>query len=226
MKDRLTRFVIISLLTILPTHVGAEQAPSDSKLQKIVDQIHAAYEKIDDLKSNFVQTVEIMDFNTPIVSKGQLFIKKGKMRWDYNEPSKSQIYVDGGGFLYYVPDHKQVIRSKVGGASDSHLPLKILSGRGDLNQEFEISYEIEPPRPGEPILLRLVPKKKMGLIKIVIAAIQSPNIDGLIIDEVVLHEENGNISTSTFDAVEINQGLGDDIFVFDIPEGIEVLDAP
>ncbi|MFQ5949175.1 MAG: outer membrane lipoprotein carrier protein LolA, partial [Nitrospiria bacterium] len=46
-------------------------------LGKIVAQIHATYEKINDLQSGFVQTVEIMDFNIPYVSKGRLFIKKG-----------------------------------------------------------------------------------------------------------------------------------------------------
>jgi len=206
--------------------IALEQATTDNRLQEIVDRIHAAYDKIDDLKSQFVQTVEIMDFNTPYVSKGDLFIKKGKMRWDYKEPSRQQIFVDDGGFLYYVPDHKQVIRSKIGGHSDSHLPLNLLSGRGHLNQDFDISYEFEAPMPGEPIILRLSPKKKMGVFKIVVTAVPAPGIDGLIIDKVVLHEKNGNISTSSFEEISINQGLEDSLFVFEIPEGIEVLDAP
>ncbi|MFQ5598673.1 MAG: outer membrane lipoprotein carrier protein LolA [Nitrospiria bacterium] len=222
-----TTTLFMTLFLLMTHHLArAEERPVEGSLQKIVSEIHTAYKKIDDFESNFVQTVEILDFNIPYVSKGKLFIKKGKMRWDYVEPSKQQIFVDGVGFLYYVPDHKQVIRSKVGGHSDSHLPLKLLAGRGNLNQDFEITYEIEAPRPGEPIQLRLIPKKKMGLIKIVITAVHTPDIDGLIIDQVVLHEENGNISTSTFDAITINQGLDDQLFVFDIPEGTEVLQAP
>ncbi len=226
MKHCCMRLFMIVLMTLIPQFAKAEQVALNDKLQKIVNQVHAAYEKIDDLKSQFVQTVEIMDFNTPYVSKGTLFIKKGKMLWDYIEPSRQQIFVDGGGFLYYVPDHKQVIRSKVGGHSDSHLPLKLLAGRSQLDQDFEISYEIEAPMPGEPIRLRLIPKKKMGLIKIVITLVQVPNIEGLMIDQVVLHEENGNVSTSAFEEIEINHGLEDSIFVFNVPDGIEVLDAP
>ncbi len=230
MKHRYSRFLIVTLIalsaTIVPEFAKAEQVVLDEKLQNIVNQVHTAYEKIDDLKSKFVQTVEILDFNTPYVSKGTLFIKKGKMLWDYVEPSHQQIFVNDGGFLYYVPDHKQVIRSKVGGRSDSHLPLKLLAGRAQLDQDFEIAYDIEAPMPGEPIRLRLIPKKKMGLIKIVITLVQAPNIDGLMIDEVVLHEKNGNISTSSFEEIEINKGLDDSVFVFEVPEGIEVLDTP
>ncbi len=230
MKQCYLRILMIALITLgsvfIPQLSKAEQVGLDPKLQKIVSRVHEAYEKIDDLKAQFVQTVEIMDFNTPYVSKGTLFIKKGKMLWDYVEPSHQQIFVDGGGFLYYVPDHKQVIRSKVGGRSDAHLPLKLLAGRAELEQDFEISYEIEAPLPGEPIRLRLIPKKKMGLIKIVITLVRVPNIEGLMIDQVVLHEENGNISTSAFEEIEINHGLDDALFVFTVPDGIEVLDAP
>jgi len=230
MKFLCTRILMIALIALslafTPQFSKAEQAHLDPKLQKIVKQVHDGYEKINDLKAQFVQTVEIMDFNTPYVSKGTLFIKKGKMLWDYVEPSRQQIFVDGGGFLYYVPDHKQVIRSKVGGQSDAHLPLKLLAGRAFLDQDFEIAYEIEAPMPGEAIRLRLIPKKKMGIIKIIITLVQVPKIEGLMIDQVVLHESNGNVSTSSFEEIEINRGLDDSIFIFEVPEGIEVLDAP
>jgi outer membrane lipoprotein-sorting protein len=226
MTHRYSRFFMLILIILTPTLARAEQAGLDEALQKIVDQVHAGYEKIEDLEAQFVQTVEIMDFNVPYVSKGTLYIKKGKMLWDYVEPGRQQIFVDGGGFLYYVPDHKQVIRSKIGGQSDAHLPLKLLAGRAQLDQDFDIVYEIEAPLPGEPIRLRLVPKKNMGLIKIVITLVTVPHIEGLMIDEVVLHEKNGNVSTSSFEKIEINRGLDDATFVFKVPDGVEVLDAP
>lgn len=206
--------------------VGGEEPEKSGNVHEIVARIHETYDKIIDLKAQFVQTVEIFDFNIPYVSNGDLYIKKGKMRWDYHEPSRQQIFVDGGGFHYYVPEHKQVIRSRVGGQSDVHLPLQLLSGRGQLNEDFDISIEGEEASTKDHISLRLVPKKKMGLIKIVIRVSPSPEIGGLMISEAVLHEENGNVSTSTFEGIEINKGLKDDLFVFKVPKGIEVLDAP
>lgn len=234
MKQTLSLFQKMILIAILffpslPSIVKGEEASSsvktDQKVEAILFKIRVAYEKIDDLQAEFIQKTEILDFNVPVVSKGQFFLKKGKMRWDYNEPSRQQIFVNGGGYLYYVPGHKQVIRSRVGGSSDAHLPLKLLSGLETLEQDFAISLEENAPSSG-PLLLRLVPKKKMGLIKIVLAAIPTPQIEGLIIQKAVLHETNGNISTSFFEKIKINKGIKDDFFVFEIPKGIEVLDAP
>jgi len=221
-------FVLPVLALVFPALnvSGGEEPKEKAEINGIVAQIHETYDKIEDFKARFVQTVDIFDFNIPYVSKGDLFIKKGKMRWDYHEPSRQQIFVDGGGFHYYVPEHKQVIRSRVGGRSDVHLPLQLLSGRGNLNEDFDISFEGEGPSEKGSVSLRLIPKKRMGLIKIIIRVAPSPQFGGLMIHEAVLHEENGNVSTSTFEDIEINKGLKDDIFVFKIPKGVEVLDAP
>ncbi len=226
MKRTLLFVTVLAFIFPALSAFGEEELKESSRINEIVAQIHETYDKIVDLKAGFVQTVEIYDFNVPYVSKGDLFIKKGKMRWDYHEPSRQQIFVDGGGFHYYVPEHKQVIRSRVGGRSDVHLPLQLLSGRGQLNEDFDISIEGEAPSGKGPVSLRLVPKKKMGLIKIVIRVAPSPQVGGLMIHEAVLHEENGNVSTSTFERIEINKGLKDNLFVFKVPKGVEVLDAP
>jgi len=217
--------VMVFLSIFAMTPVSRAQTDVEA-VQKVVSHVHTSYEKINDLQSDFVQTVEIDGFDTTYVSKGKVFIKKGKMLWDYVEPGKQMIYVNGGGFEFYVPDHQQVIRSKVGGQSDSHLPLKLLSGLGRLDQDFEVAFEIEPPKPGEAVHLKLLPKKDMGVNQIVITLIPSEQIKGLVIDQVVLYEHNGNISTSIFEKVQINKGLDDDLFDFKIPEGVEVIEGP
>ncbi|NOY84130.1 MAG: outer membrane lipoprotein carrier protein LolA [Nitrospirae bacterium] len=221
---------ILLVLIVLPgalfLPIMTVSAEENKAVQKVVSDIQASYEKINDLQSDFVQTVEIDGFDTTYISKGKVFIKKGKMLWDYIEPGKQMIYVNGDGFDFYVPDHKQVIRSRIGGQSDAHLPLKLLSGLGRLDQDFDVSFEIEPPKPGEAVHLKLIPKKHIGVNQIVITFIPSEEIKGLVIDQVVLYEENGNISTSIFEKVQINAGLNDDLFEFEIPEGIEIIQGP
>ncbi len=223
-KNILLVLIALSVALFLP---GMTVSAAENKaVQKVVSDIQASYEKINDLQSDFVQTVEIDGFDTTYISKGKVFIKKGKMLWDYIEPGKQMIYVNGDGFDFYVPDHKQVIRSKIGGQSDAHLPLKLLSGLGRLDQDFDVSFEIEPPKPGEAMHLKLIPKKHMGVNQIVITFIPSEKIKGLVIDQVILYEDNGNISTSIFEKVQINQGLKDELFEFKIPEGIEIIQGP
>jgi outer membrane lipoprotein carrier protein len=216
------------LAAVLLYHHGVEgKDPSVPEgLNDIIAKIQATYEKINDLQSEFVQSVQIVDFDTPYVSKGQLFLKKGKMRWDYREPSKQQIFVDGERFLYYVPEHRQVIRSRLGGQSDGHLPLRLLSGAGRLDQDFQISFEGESKPAQKSIVLRLIPKKEMELTKIVLTVVPSPQIEGWMIQKVALYEANGNISTSSFEGIQINKGVSDDLFTFKIPKGVEVIDTP
>ena len=214
------------LLAVGMSNITISSAATSEGVSKIVSKIHETYEKIVDLEADFVQTVEIQGFDTTYVSTGKLYIKKGKMLWDYVEPGKQMIYVNGGGFQFYVPDHKQVIRSKIGGQSDAHLPLQLLSGLGKLDQDFKVSFEIEAPKPGEAARLKLIPKKNMGLNQIVLTVIPSTQVDGLVIDQIVLYEKNGNVSTSVFEKVKINKGLRDTLFDFKIPEDVEVIDSP
>jgi outer membrane lipoprotein carrier protein len=214
----------VAVLSFHYTTDGKEATPQET-LNDIVAKIQRTYEKMEDFQSEFVQTVEIVDFDVPYVSKGQLFVKKGKMRWDYREPSKQQIFVDGERFLYYVPEHKQVIRSRVGGQSDTHLPLRLLSGTGRLDQDFQISFE-EGSSPQKSIMLRLIPKKEMAVTKIVLTLSFSPEIGGLMIQKVALHETNGNISTSSFEGIQTNKGVSDDLFIFKIPKGVELIETP
>jgi outer membrane lipoprotein-sorting protein len=219
-------YFILFITTLSSYSVEGKETPAAESLNDIVAKIQATYEKVNDLQADFVQSVQIVDFDTPYVSKGKLFIKKGKMRWDYSEPSKQQIFVEEERFDYYVPEHKQVIRSRIGGQSDSHLPLRLLSGTGRLDQDFQISFEEGSPSSQKSIILRLIPKKEMALTKIVLTVSPSPEIEGLMIQKVSLYEKNGNISTSTFEKIQINKGISDDLFIFKIPKGIEVIETP
>ena len=227
MKKFWIYFILFASIVFSRFHVEGKEAATGGGLDDIAAKIQATYEKIDDLQADFAQSVQIADFDTPYISKGKLFIKKGKMRWDYSEPSKQQIFVEGERFVYYVPEHKQVIRSRVGGQSDSHLPLRLLSGTGRLDQDFQISFEEGSSSSSQKsISLRLIPKKEMALTKIVLTVNPSPEIDGLMIQKVALYEKNGNISTSSFEKIQVNKGVSDDLFIFTIPKGIEVIDAP
>lgn len=211
---------ILSLWVTSPRESAAKEDPAS-----VAKKIQAAYDKITDLQTDFVQTVRFQDFDTPYVSKGKLFLKKGKMRWDYQEPSRQQIVVEGETATFYIPEHKQVIKSRIGGQSDSHLPLQLLSGTSRLDQDFQISIEEE--RPDKSLSLRLTPKSKETQVSKVLASVApSPQVEGLVIQKVTLFEENGNVSTFSFEGMQINKGIGEDLFVLKIPKGTEVIDSP
>jgi chaperone LolA len=212
---------LLTLLLLAPLQAATKEDPA-----AVAAQIQTAYEKMNDLQADFVQSVKFEDFDTPYVSKGKLFLKKGKMRWDYHEPSRQQIVVDGERLLFYIPEHQQVVKSRIGGESDSHLPLQLLSGTSHLDQDFQIFIE-EEPRSDQSIALRLIPKEKPSQLSKVIASVApSSQVEGLVIQKVTLFEQNGNISTFSFEKMQINKGFSEDVFTIKYPKGTEVIESP
>lgn len=221
MKRVWTIFILLAVAWISSPSAEAKEDPA-----AVAAKIQTAYEKINDLQADFVQSVRFQDFNTPYVSKGKLYLKKGKMRWDYHEPSRQQIVVEGEKVLYYIPEHKQAIKSRLGGESDSSLPLQLLSGTSRLDQDFQIEIE-EESRSDQSLSLRLTPKKKeTTLTKVIASVAPSPQVEGLVIQKVTLFEQNGNISTFSFEKMQINKGVSEEVFELKYPKGTEVIDSP
>jgi outer membrane lipoprotein carrier protein len=211
--------LMLSLLAPLQTEAKEDPAAVASKIQ-------IAYDKMNDLQADFTQSVKFEDFETPYVSKGKLFLKKGKMRWDYQEPSRQQIVVDGERLLFYIPEHKQLVKSRVGGESDGHLPLQLLSGTSRLDQDFQISIE-EAPRSDQSLSLLLIPKNKQTqLTKVIASVVPSPQVEGLVIQKVILFEQNGNVSTFSFEKMQINKGFSEEVFDLKYPKGTEIIESP
>ncbi|HET6370135.1 MAG TPA: outer membrane lipoprotein carrier protein LolA [Nitrospiria bacterium] len=74
--------------------------PLKEPLNEVVQKTQDAYEKVRDIEADFTQKVVFKDFDTPFTSAGQVYLKRGKMRWDYKEPSKQQIFVEDEKVLY------------------------------------------------------------------------------------------------------------------------------
>lgn len=218
--------VILSLLVVFIAAAAPRSAAAKEDPASVAAKIQTAYDKMTDFQADFVQTVRFQDFDTPYVSKGKLFLKKGKMRWDYQEPSRQQILVEADRATFYIPEHKQAVKGRIGGESDSHLPLQLLSGTSRLDHDFQITIE-EESRLDKSLSLRLIPKNKETQVTKVIAWVTpSPQIEGLVIQKVILTEENGNVSTFSFEGIQINKGLSEETFTLKIPKGTEIIESP
>ena len=194
--------------------------PAEGSPSEIVRQVEAAYARAQDIQAGFTQRVTFKDFDTPFLSKGQVYLTRGKMRWDYQEPSKQQIFVNQEEVLYYVPEHQQVIKSSLSAETDSQVPLGLLSGTTRLSEHFDVSLQSPP---GKTYRLRLVPKEKgihTGPIEIEVSA------PTYLIQKITLDGQNGNRSVFEFSKFVLNQGLKEGTFSFVIPKGVEVVVPP
>jgi outer membrane lipoprotein carrier protein len=137
------------------------------------------------------------------------------MRWEYRDPEHKLFVSDGKTFYFYVPADKQVIVS----AEDASrsLAARLLSGKGDLTDEFTAS--LEPPLEEGVVRLKLVPRR------------EQPDVERAFVDvepsgrirSIVLDDTQGNRTRFRFDGVRENVGLRGELFRFEVPKGVEVI---
>ena len=204
--------------------LGAAQTMTSESL---VEKVEAKYAQTKDLQADFTQETRFEGFETGFSSSGKLYLKKpGLLRWDYLEPSKEQIYVNGDQVMMYVPDHHQVVKGTLTQMAASKGPLALLQGAGTLSQQFTIvDSSTEPVSDSNPILT-LEPKPSGNgaptLEKIVLRLMP----DTYLIREITLFETSGNISRVAFDHIRVNKGIPLHELKFDVPSDVVVVEMP
>ncbi len=200
------RFAILLIATLLYAVNVHAATPSHKKVTALID----TYKKIKNLTANFHQTVTFAEFDTAATSTGSVFLKKGKMRWDYLTPQEQQIFIDDKQIAQYTPELAQVIKSPI--RQRTGLPIDLFLQIEKIRDLFEITES------GRDLLF--VPKG-VSTSKILITLTQVGS--GLFVQKVVLSEQNGNQSTFLFSDFKINQKISDDFFVLKLPQGVEVI---
>lgn len=200
-------------------------AQAVEKLEEVIAKLQARYEGVEDLQADFTQVTQFKGFTQTLTSRGRFFLKKGKLRWDYLEPSQQQIFVEGDNVLFYVPEHRQVIKTRLGVELDSQVPVRLLAGSGHLDRDFNIRWRDGTKQQGTDgaYLLTLVsktPTPDFAEIQIEV----DPKV--FLIRKISLQEPGGNGSTFEFSRIKINHGLKDRLFTFAIPEGVVVVEQP
>jgi outer membrane lipoprotein carrier protein len=189
--------------------------PATDPAEALARQMEQRHRAAGDLTAHFVQTYRSGLIGREIVERGVVSIKQpGRMRWEYQKPEKKTFVSDGKTFYFYVPADRQVIvRDQAG---DRGVPALLLSGQGDLLQQFEAGMEVAPAGRAR---LRLVPRKPDPEIEKVFVDLD----DAARIRSIQVFDAQGNVSRFDFDDIRENVGLKDRLFRFEIPRGVEVV---
>ena len=200
--------LFIFLNIILP--VGASASDPDENILKI----QKAYEGIKDLKGSFAQKSFIKDLKKTETYKGDFFIKPPmKMKWVYKGKTAQDMTINKDTVLIYKKSENQAYRTKFDKATYGQTPVALLSGFGNIKEEFNVSGK------GDYVILK--PKKPIGnitSIKILTAA------EGFPIRTFIINDSYSNVIEIELRNVEINTGLKDSIFEFSLPKGVNIFD--
>lgn len=198
---------------------GAEACPPAAQ---IAQRLQARYDSTRNFRADFRQ-------ETTIVSVGQgeeafgtvVFMKPGRMHWEFQTPQRQSIIADGTTLWIYQPADRQVLKAPFTAAFASTTPVSFLTGVGRIKDDFTA----EPDPRGcnaQRLYLKLVPKSDQGVGALTLA-VTRPTYD---IVEAAITDPIGNLTTLSFSNVTRNVELAEDEFRFVIPEGTDVVAAP
>jgi outer membrane lipoprotein carrier protein len=179
-----------------------------------ISRIQKAYEGIRDLKGSFVQKSEIRDLDRTDTYKGEFFIKRPmKMRWMYTGKTAQDLIINGDTVLIFKRGDKQAYKSRFDRATYGQSPVALLSGFGNIKDEFEVS--------GNGDTLTLKPKKPMGNVATITVTLSE---GGFPIRSFVIRDTRSNVIDIVLKDVKINTGVKDSLFDLVLPKGVNVFE--
>ena len=200
-------------------------ALADDGLESVVDKVQKKYEQISDFHADFSQEAEVKALNKVQKAQGEVWFKKpGKMRWNYHAPAEDEIVSDGNTLWYYSQEEKQVIESPLSKVSDTETTSTLLSGLGKIKELFDVSFAKAEGLDGAgSYLLDLKPKtEEEGYNKVTIAVDKNT----MLVNTMYLYDPYGNLTTVNLTDISVDKGVPDSLFVFNAPDGVEVIKPP
>ncbi len=210
------------LLTGALALAAAAQTPTAENVKTIAARVDAKYNRLQTLTADF--TEHYTGSGVSRQETGTLALKRsGKMRWDFVQPRAKLFVSDGKTAYFYVPDDRQVRKAEVKKLDDFHSPIRYLLGKSQLQKEFQ-DLRLEAPsaysQPGN-VLISGVPKHLSERIDRVLFEITPAST----IARIVIQEVDGATTEFRFANLTENAAIPDERFRFQVPKGVEVIDA-
>ena len=247
MFKRVTTYLL--LLLSFPLLAGA----AGVELSDVIDALETPFkaetkssEQIKDFSANFFQESHIASIDRTQHGQGVVQFKftaasaqkspLAKFRWEYHKPTVQEIISDGQTMWVYLPENRQVIESDISqiDAQQGENPVTFLSGLGNLSQDFFINWGAPRVVESGDYLLQLEPRKASQFIQKIELTVSKKSVDNWLLKDktgeifpiisTLVTDPNGNLTAIEFRDVEVNRKLADDLFQFERPEGVELVD--
>jgi outer membrane lipoprotein carrier protein len=191
-------------------------APAPAPAAALAARVQSFYESTRDLEARFTQTYTYATFGRRQVSKGTLQVKKpGKLRWDYSEPEKKVVVVNGSKLVQWEPAANQVYVDERFDATAMSAAVTFLLGTGKLAVEFDLATD-------DAGRLVLTPKKPDPRVAQVVLTV-GPSGE---VTATRVVDGSGNVNELAFEKIERNAGISDARFTLDLPKDVHRVTPP
>lgn len=173
------------------------------------------------LSADFIQRVEDENGTALDVSGGKFYLARpGKFRWDYkgfdgDNSMGQQIVADGLSLYFYDPDLEQVTQRPLNDAIAQVPSLLLVQNDAEIDQHFNVD---ELGISDALSWVSLSPKAENAGYQQLLIGFNNQEIDTMkLIDGL------GNLTKLELLNVNSNPVLAPDLFVFKVPDGVDVL---
>lgn len=113
-------------------------AKKNKAYDELISKTQAAYGRVLGLRARFEQISSLLGMSDNFESSGRLlFLKPGKMNWEYESPKKQKFVSNGSKVWFYEPDVNQVTIGELSKSFDSQVPVSFLLGVGQIAETFD-----------------------------------------------------------------------------------------
>jgi len=185
----------------------------------LVDRVQDHYQRTQSFSAKFSE--ELTGVGRPkLIRSGKVFFKRpGKMRWEFGAPQNEIVVSDGHKLYNYQPDLNQVLELPIERAFKSAAPLAFLLGIGNMRRDFTASLPLSTPT-DQLLHMILVPKGGGDRVEL---GLNPSNYDLMTVE---VTDALGNTTSIAFSQVRTNIQLSDALFNFQVPPGVDVVEAP
>lgn len=191
---------------------------SSPDLEEILQRVEERY-GVEGFTASFLQISTIRALDITDHAKGRIFVKRpGMMRWEYQTPEPQVIISDGSQLWIYRPEDNQVLVGRAPSFFGDGKGGSFLSDIGKMREKFTITVEPAPEQDDH--LLRLTPKENSPDIEEIYLTVSWATFR---IEEIVTVNPYGDRTRISLVDQRFDQPIDKEIFRFDVPEGVEVL---
>lgn len=199
---------------------GAVAAAQESA-EQIVRRVQERYDSTADFTANVKQELVLASAGKTISASGTVSYKRaGRMRWTLENHEKQVIIADGTTLWFYQPEDRQVLKAPFQMAFRSTVPISFLIGVGKIAEDFDVAIaSADDAR----IRLEMTPRQggtEVGRMQLTVEKATYDVVGAEVKDPM------GNVTRLEFSDLRRNVGVADSVFAFDVPAGVDVVEAP
>lgn len=142
--------------------------------------------------------------------------KPGKMRWHTNAPFEQLVVADGQLVWIYDMDLEQVSIRELDQRVQETPALLLTGDAGEVEKSFIVTEQ----QTGNGQVFQLVPKDHSQLFDSLEFHYRSGQLSRMVIFDAA-----GQVTDISFTGVRINQPVDEEAFIFNVPEGVDVIDG-